>query len=69
MLDLPVVIFCGGKGTRIRPLFPNIPKSLIPVGDKRLLDILIEQVRKITEGPIILATGFLARQIEEFALE
>lgn len=69
MLDLPVVIFCGGKGTRIRPVFPDIPKSLIPVGDKRLLDILIEQVRKITDGPITLATGFLASQIEEFALE
>lgn len=46
-LDLPVVIMAGGKGTRLKPLTNVIPKPLIPVGDKTILEIIMDQFEEI----------------------
>jgi len=43
VLDLPVVIMAGGQGTRLRPLTNIIPKALIPVGDKPIIELIIER--------------------------
>ena len=40
--DNLIVIMAGGLGTRLRPLTEDIPKPLIPVGDKPLLETIIE---------------------------
>lgn len=42
-IDLPVVIMAGGKGTRLKPLTNVIPKPLIPVGDKTILEEIMDQ--------------------------
>ena len=42
-LDLPVVIMAGGRGTRLAPFTNVLPKPLIPVGDKTVIEIIIEQ--------------------------
>lgn len=42
-IDLPVVIMAGGKGSRLKPLTNVIPKPLIPVGDKTILEEIMEQ--------------------------
>lgn len=44
-LDLPVVIMAGGKGTRLRPLTNIIPKPLIPIGDKSIIEVIIDKFR------------------------
>ncbi len=41
-MDLPVVVMAGGKGTRLRPLTNVIPKPLIPVGEKTMLETIVE---------------------------
>lgn len=41
--DIPVVIMAGGKGTRLLPYTNILPKPLIPVGDKTILERIIEQ--------------------------
>lgn len=41
--DLPVVIMAGGLGTRLRPLTQVLPKPLIPVGDKTMLEEIIDR--------------------------
>ena len=38
---LPVVILCGGKGTRMREGEPTVPKPLVHVGDPDL-GVLVE---------------------------
>ncbi len=38
-----VVIMAGGKGTRLRPHTEHCPKPMLPVGDKPMLEILLEQ--------------------------
>lgn len=46
-INLPVVIMAGGKGTRLKPLTNVIPKPLIPIGDKTILEEILDQFEKI----------------------
>lgn len=46
-IDLPVVIMAGGKGTRLKPLTNVIPKPLIPLNDKTILELIMDQFREI----------------------
>jgi dTDP-glucose pyrophosphorylase len=45
-LDIPVVIMAGGKGTRLEPFTKVLPKPLIPVGEKPVIDHIIDRFRK-----------------------
>ena len=40
------VILAGGKGTRLRPYTVALPKPLVPVGDRPILEIVIIQLVK-----------------------
>jgi len=42
-LNLPVVIMAGGKGTRLAPFTSVLPKPLIPLGDRTVIEIIIDQ--------------------------
>ena len=46
-IDLPVVIMAGGKGTRLKPITNVIPKPLVPVGDKTILEEIMDQFEGI----------------------
>lgn len=46
-IDLPVVIMAGGKGTRLKPLTNIIPKPLIPVGDKTILEEIMDRFEAV----------------------
>ena len=60
------VILAGGKGTRLRPLTFNIPKPLLPVGEKSILEILAERLRGCGLREIILSVGYRADLIRAF---
>jgi dTDP-glucose pyrophosphorylase len=53
-LSLPVVIMAGGKGTRLLPFTNILPKALIPLGEKSILEHIID--------------GFLAYGIRRYCL-
>ncbi len=61
-----VVILAGGLGTRLRPYTTVIPKPLMPVGDRPILEIVLAQLRAHGFGRITIATGHLAELIEAF---
>ena len=42
-LDVPVVIMAGGKGSRMEPFTKVLPKPLIPVHDKTIIEHIIER--------------------------
>jgi dTDP-glucose pyrophosphorylase/CBS domain-containing protein len=42
-LNLPVVIMAGGQGTRLAPFTNVLPKPLIPMGDRTVIEIIIDQ--------------------------
>lgn len=45
VLDIPVVVMAGGKGTRMAPFTAILPKPLIPIGEKSILELIIEGFR------------------------
>lgn len=44
-VSAPVVIMAGGKGTRLKPFTTILPKPLIPVGNKPVMDHIIDRFR------------------------
>ncbi len=59
------VIICAGKGTRMRPLTDTVPKPLILVCGKPILQHIVEALpSEITE--LILVVGYKKEQIEDF---
>lgn len=44
--NLPIVVMAGGLGTRLRPLTHVVPKPLIPVGERTLLEEIFERFGK-----------------------
>lgn len=60
-----VVILAGGLGKRLRPLTENVPKPLLPVGDKPLLVLMIEQLRGYGFSKIFLSVNYHAEQIRD----
>ena len=42
-LNLPVIIMAGGSGERLKPLTNVLPKPLIPIGDKTIIEDIIQK--------------------------
>jgi NDP-mannose synthase len=60
------VILAGGLGTRLRPYTTVLPKPLMPVGDRPILDIVVRQLARAEFERVTIATGYLAELIEAF---
>lgn len=60
----PVVIMAGGLGTRLRPITETIPKPMIPIGGRPILEAIIERFRQQGFRSIILCVNHLAEVIE-----
>ncbi|MBA3754603.1 MAG: NTP transferase domain-containing protein [Nitrospira sp.] len=63
---MKAIVLVGGRGTRLRPLTFAIPKPLLAVGDKPILQSIIEQLKVAGCDEIVLATGYLGQLIEAF---
>lgn len=57
------VILAGGKGTRLRPYTAALPKPLVPVGDRSILDIVLAQLRRVGVTHVTMAVSHLAHLI------
>ena len=56
----------GGKGTRVAAIAGDVPKPMIPILDKPILEYQIEVLKDNNLTDIIIVTGHLARRIEEY---
>lgn len=63
---MKAVILSGGLGTRLRPFTEVIPKPLLPIGEKAVLEIQIEHLKKYGFNEIYLATNYKSEYIENF---
>ncbi|MDO5775921.1 MAG: HAD-IIIA family hydrolase [Eubacteriales bacterium] len=63
---MKAVIMAGGKGTRIRSVASDIPKPMIPVLDKPVLEYQIENLKKCGITEIILVTGYLNESVSSY---
>ena len=60
------VILSGGLGTRLRPFTSAIPKPLLPVGEKAVLEVQVERLASSGFERVVLATNYKADYIERF---
>jgi NDP-sugar pyrophosphorylase family protein len=65
-LSKRAVILAGGEGTRLRPYTQVLPKPLMPIADRPVLDIVVRQLRRDGFERVTIATGYLAELIETF---
>lgn len=63
---MKAVILSGGLGTRLKPFTEVIPKPLLPIGEKAILEIQIERLRDYGFSDIFLATNYKSSYIESF---
>ena len=63
---MKTVIMAGGRGTRISALFPDIPKPLIPVMGKPVLEWELLSLRDQGFTDIILTVSHMAEKIEDY---
>jgi len=61
-----VVLMVGGLGTRLRPLTNNTPKPLLEIGDKPILETIIEQFKLYGFVNFILCTNYKEMQIKRY---
>ena len=64
--QIKAFVLCGGLGTRLRPVVSDRPKSMALVGGVPFLQLLLERVRSQGVDQVILGTGYMAEQIEDF---
>lgn len=63
---MQAVILAGGLGTRLKPFTQAIPKPLLPIGEKAVLEIQIEHLVKHGFKEIYIATNYKSGYIESF---
>ena len=63
---MKAIILAGGKGTRLAPYTTILPKPLIPVGHKPILEIILRQLIFYGFKDITLAVGYLAEIIQAY---
>lgn len=57
------VILAGGKGSRLGPYTTVLPKPLLPIGDKAVLDVVVTQLHDCGFEHLTLAVGYLAHLV------
>ncbi|MDR0685430.1 MAG: HAD-IIIA family hydrolase [Spirochaetaceae bacterium] len=63
---IKAVIMAGGKGTRVASVAPGIPKPMIPVNGKPVLEHQVESLKKNSISEIIIVTGHLGHTIKDY---
>jgi|KBSSwiStaDraftv2_1062776.scaffolds.fasta_scaffold01573_20 Nucleoside-diphosphate-sugar pyrophosphorylase involved in lipopolysaccharide biosynthesis/translation initiation factor 2B, gamma/epsilon subunits (eIF-2Bgamma/eIF-2Bepsilon) len=62
---LRAVVMAGGFGTRLRPLTDDLPKPMLPVGSKPLLELILNQLRDAGIKHVNVATHYRADLIAD----
>ena len=60
------IILAGGKGTRLKPYTVTLPKPLVPIGDKSILEIIIKQLIDNGFNHVTITINHLADIIKAF---
>jgi dTDP-glucose pyrophosphorylase len=65
-LDVPVVIMAGGKGTRLEPFTKVLPKPLVPIHEKPVIEHILENFTNVGVNEFILTVNYKARIMKAF---
>ena len=64
--NLTVLILCGGKGLRLRPITRDLPKPLVKIKSKSILENIINHFLKFKINNLIIASGYKHQMIDKF---
>lgn len=65
-LNVPVVIMAGGKGTRLKPITNIIPKALVPIDEKPIVEVIIDKFRLIGAKRFFMSVNYRADMISHY---
>ncbi len=60
------ILLAGGKGTRLRPLTHIIPKPLLPIDQRPILEHIIEYLKSFGITDITISVGYMGEKIREY---
>jgi mannose-1-phosphate guanylyltransferase len=66
---MKAMILAGGKGTRVQPITNTVPKPMIPIISRPIMEYLVEVLRRHGFGQIVVSTSYLADSIEAYFRE
>jgi len=65
-LEAEIVIMAGGKGTRLDPFTRILPKPLIPIGEKSILEIIFEKFMEYDNNVFYVSVNHKAKLIKSY---
>ena len=63
---MKALLLAAGLGTRLRPVTNTIPKCLVPINGKPLLEYWLDNLSKVGINEFLINTSYLANQVEEY---
>jgi NDP-sugar pyrophosphorylase family protein len=63
LAGVPAIILAGGRGTRLAPYTSILPKPLMPVGDRSILELVVDQLASFGVTKVSFCVGYLAHLI------
>src|SRR5512133_1832394 len=64
--DIPIVIMAGGKGTRLLPFTHVLPKPLIPIGEKTILEIILDEFEEFGSSKYFFTVNYRGEMIQAY---
>lgn len=65
-IDIPVVIMAGGKGTRLDPFTKILPKPLIPIGDKAIIEVIMDKFNRFGISEFFVSVNHKSHMIRAY---
>ena len=66
VINYPVVVMAGGKGTRLLPLTNIIPKPLIPISDKTIIEDIMDSFKRVGCEKFYISVNYKRKMIEDY---
>ncbi len=65
-VQIPVIIMAGGKGTRLDPFTKILPKPLVPIGDKPIIELIMDKFSESGIRKFYFLLNYKARMIKSY---
>jgi len=65
-MTMTAVVMAGGLGSRMRPLTYTIPKPLLPIGEKPILEIILGRLKSAGFGRVFITTNYQSELVKSY---